>query len=58
MVEFDHTGHVIRTLGVDGTGNYQHPTGCGGGTMDKPTHLAIDPNNGKMFISDVSCKNV
>ena len=58
VVEFDHTGHVIRTLGVDGTGSYQHPTGCGNGTMDKPTHLAIDPDNGKMFISDVSCKNV
>ena len=58
VVEFDHTGHVIRTLGVDGTGSYQHGFGCSGGNMQDPTHLAIDPNTGRMFISDVFCKNV
>jgi hypothetical protein len=58
VVEFDHTGHVIRTLGVDGTGSYQHGFGCSGGNMQDPTHLAIDPNSGQMFISDVFCKNV
>ena len=26
--------------------------------MQDPTHLAIDPNTGRMFISDVFCKNV
>ena len=58
VVEFDHSGHVIRTLGVDGTGSYQHGFGCSGGNMQDPTHLAIDPNTGRMFISDVFCKNV
>jgi sugar lactone lactonase YvrE len=58
VVEFDHTGHVLHTLGVGGDGNYAHGMGCSGGNMSDPTHLAIDPNNGKIFISDVFCKNV
>jgi hypothetical protein len=58
VVEFDHTGHVIRTLGVDGTGAYQHGKGCSNGNMSDPTHLAIDSDTGQMFISDVFCKNV
>ena len=45
VVEFNHNGQVIRTLGVDGTGSYQHGFGCSGGNMSDPTHLAIDPNN-------------
>jgi hypothetical protein len=58
VVEFDHTGHVLHTLGVGGDGNYAHGFGCGGGNMSDPTHLAIDPQSGEMFISDVRCKNV
>jgi tripartite motif-containing protein 71 len=58
MVEFDHTGHLLRTLGVDGTGSYQHAKGCGGGMLNGPTHMTIDPTNGNIYVSDVSCKNV
>jgi len=58
VVEFDHTGHVVRTLGHDGTGNYHHGMGCGGGLVTFPTHLTIDPSNGNLYISDVRCKNV
>jgi len=58
VVEFDHSGHVLHTLGVGGDGNYAHGMGCSGGNMSDPTHLAIDPTNGKIFISDVFCKNV
>jgi tripartite motif-containing protein 71 len=58
VVEFDHTGHVLHTLGVGGDGGYAHGMGCSGGDMSDPTHLAIDPDNGKIFISDVFCKNV
>ena len=58
VVEFDHTGHVVRTLGHDGTGNYHHGPGCGGGLVTFPTHLVVDPTNGNLYIADVRCKNV
>jgi tripartite motif-containing protein 71 len=58
VVEFDHTGHVVRTLGHDGSGAYHHGKGCGGGLVTFPTHLVVDPSNGNLYISDVRCKNV
>ena len=58
VVEFDHTGHPIRTFGPDGTGTGNHPKGCGGGDMTYPTDIMIDPSNGNVYISDVRCKNV
>jgi sugar lactone lactonase YvrE len=58
VVEFDHTGHVVRTFGPDGTGTGSHPTGCGGGDMTYPTDIMIDPSNGNVYVSDVRCKNV
>jgi tripartite motif-containing protein 71 len=58
VVEFDHTGHPLHTLGVGGVGTYAHNHGCGGGDMDNPTHLVIDPSNGNIYISNTACKNV
>jgi sugar lactone lactonase YvrE len=58
VVEFDHTGHILHTLGVGGTGSYAHGHGCGGGDMDNPTHLVVDPSNGNIYISNTACKNV
>ncbi len=58
IVEFDHNGNRLHTLGVGGDGAYAHPKGCGGGAMTYPTHIAIDPSNGNIYISDVRCKNV
>jgi tripartite motif-containing protein 71 len=58
VVEFDHTGHILHTLGVGGVGTYAHAHGCGGGDMDNPTHLVIDPTNGNIYISNTACKNV
>jgi sugar lactone lactonase YvrE len=58
VVEFDHDGNVLHTLGPGGDGNYAHPKGCGGGAMTYPTHLTVDPTNGDLYISDVRCKNV
>ena len=58
VVEFDHTGHLLHTLGVGGVGSYAHAHGCGGGSMDNPTHLVIDPTNGNIYISNTACKNV
>ncbi len=59
VVEFNHTGTtVLHTLGVGGVGTYAHSLGCGGGSMDNPTHLVIDPSNGNIYISNTACKNV
>ena len=58
VVEMDHNGNVLHTLGVGGDGNYAHPMGCGNGAMTFPTHLVVDPSNGNLYISDVRCKNV
>ena len=56
VVEFDHAGHVVRTIGPDGTGTSQHPKGCGNGDMTFPTDITVDPTNGNLYISDVRCK--
>jgi tripartite motif-containing protein 71 len=58
IVEFSHDGTPLHTLGVGGVGSYAHPHGCGGGAMDNPTHLVVDPSNGNIYVSDVACKNV
>jgi tripartite motif-containing protein 71 len=58
IVEFSHDGTPLHTLGVGGLGSYAHPHGCGGGAMDNPTHLVVDPSNGNIYVSDVACKNV
>ncbi|MDX6521694.1 MAG: tripartite motif-containing protein 71 [Gaiellales bacterium] len=58
VVEFDHNGNILHTLGVGGTGTYLHGHGCGGGNMDNPTHLVIDPANGNIYISNTACNNV
>jgi sugar lactone lactonase YvrE len=58
VVEFDHTGHVVRTIGANGTGTSLHPKGCGNGDMTFPTDITVDPTNGNLYISDVRCKNV
>ena len=58
IVEFRHDGTPLHTLGVGGVGLVAHPHGCGGGAMDNPTHLVVDPSNGNLYVSDVACKNV
>ena len=58
VVEFDHNGNILHTLGVGGVGSYAHGHGCGNGDMDNPTHLVIDPSNGNIYISNTACKNV
>ena len=58
IVEFDHNGNLLHTLGFGGDGNYAHPKGCGGGSMTFPTHITIDPSNGNIYISDTRCNNV
>ena len=54
VVEFNHTGGVVRTLGHDGTGAYHHGPGCGGGLVTFPTHLVVDPSNGNLYIKRAS----
>ena len=68
IVQFDHSGKWLQTIGVGGRGtSAAHPghayaKGCGNGAMTRPTHIAIDdtvgsPTYGYLFVSDVLCKN-
>jgi len=68
IVEFDHNGNWLQTVGLGGGGTggsypgHSYPKGCGNGAMTFPTHIAIDNNPSDatytdIYVSDVSCKN-
>jgi tripartite motif-containing protein 71 len=56
VVEFDHTGNWIRTIGRGGSPNYGF--GCGGGKLNVPTHVLVDPVSRRVYVSDPKCGTV
>jgi tripartite motif-containing protein 71 len=64
IIEMTHNGTWLQTIGTLGAGtDAQHPgaaysLGCGSGKMTWPTHLAIDPSSGKIYVSDPSCDQI
>ena len=64
IVQFSHDGKWLQTIGRGGGGSdAEHPgrnyaNGCGGGKMTIPTHIYVDPADGKLFVSDPTCRAV
>lgn len=64
IVQFSHDGTWLQTIGLGGGGTDQaHPganyaAGCGGGKMDIPTHIYVDPADGEIYVSDPRCRAV
>jgi DNA-binding beta-propeller fold protein YncE len=64
VVQYSHTGTWLQTIGRGGGGTGPaHPgrhyaTGCGNGNMTIPTHMWVDPSNGRLYIADPRCRDV
>jgi DNA-binding beta-propeller fold protein YncE len=64
VVQYSFAGTWLQTIGRGGGGTgAAHPgrnysTGCGNGHMTIPTHMWVDPDNGRLYIADPRCRNV
>jgi DNA-binding beta-propeller fold protein YncE len=60
VVEFDHNGNWLQSIGAGGGPNAsdKYSVGCGNGNTTIPTHIAFDPTSGNLFVSDPRCRNV
>lgn len=60
VVEFDHNGNWLQTIGYGGAPNAsdQYAVGCGNGNTTIPTHIAFDSTFTHLFVSDPRCRNV
>jgi DNA-binding beta-propeller fold protein YncE len=64
FVQFSYTGQWLQTIGLGGGGSdaahpgHSYPRGCGGGNMLIPTHIWVDPGNGRLYVSDPRCESV
>jgi tripartite motif-containing protein 71 len=64
IVEFSHSGAWIRTIGKlnadqnPGPGGQNYAFGCGGGKMQIPTHILVDPARNRIHVSDPRCREV
>ncbi len=60
VVEFDHNGNWLQTIGYGGAPNAsdQYAVGCGNGNTTIPTHIAFDSTYTHLFVSDPRCRNV
>jgi tripartite motif-containing protein 71 len=56
VVAFDKNGNWVRTIGRGGTPNYGF--GCGGGKMNVPTHVVVDPVSRRVYVADPKCGGV
>lgn len=61
IVEFDHDGNWIKTIGLGGgPESYQsYARGCGGGgQMYWPTHIVVHPTTRDVYVTDPYCRDV
>jgi DNA-binding beta-propeller fold protein YncE len=62
IVEFSYTGQWLQTIGFGGGGTdaahpgHSYPRNCGNGAMLIPTHMWVDPANGRLYVSDPRCR--
>ena len=64
IVEFSYDGGWLQTIGLGGSGidaahpGHDYARGCGNGQMLIPTHLWVNPDNGRLYVSDPRCNNI
>jgi DNA-binding beta-propeller fold protein YncE len=64
FVEFSYTGKWLQTIGLGGSGTdaahpgHNYARGCGNGQMLIPTHIWVNPDNGRLYVSDPRCNQV
>ena len=65
FVQFSHEGTWLQSIGYGGGGTdadhpgHDYPKGCGGGgAMQIPTHLHVDPATGRIYVSDPQCRAI
>jgi len=64
IVEYSNTGQWLQTIGLGGGGTgaghpgHSYPVGCGAGKTTIPTHMWVDPANGRLYVGDPRCRNV
>lgn len=56
VVAFDKNGNWVKTIGRGGTPDYGF--GCGGGKMNVPTHVVVDPVSRRVYVADPKCGGV
>ena len=56
VVAFDANGNWVQTIGRGGSPNYGF--GCGGGKLNVPTHVLVDPVSRRIYVSDPKCGQV
>jgi len=64
IVQYSYTGQWLQTIGRGGGGSggahpgKSYPVGCGNGQMTIPTHMWVDPGNGRLYVGEPRCRNV
>jgi sugar lactone lactonase YvrE len=59
IVQFDHAGNWMMTIGAGGSPGANYPFGCGAGKMQIPTHILVTEQPGHLiYVSDPRCRNV
>jgi sugar lactone lactonase YvrE len=59
IVQFDHAGNWMMTIGAGGSPGANYPFGCGAGKMQIPTHILVSDEPGNLiYVSDPRCRNV
>jgi DNA-binding beta-propeller fold protein YncE len=68
VVQFSYTGQWLQTIGVMNAGlatgtdaahpGHRYARGCSSGNMEIPTHVWVDPGNGRLYVSDPRCNEV
>jgi DNA-binding beta-propeller fold protein YncE len=63
IVQYSYTGQWLQTIGRGGGGTdsahpgHNYAAACGNGNMLIPTHMWVDPGNGRLYVSDPRCRN-
>jgi DNA-binding beta-propeller fold protein YncE len=64
IVQFSYAGQWLQTIGLGGGGSdaahpgHNYSRGCANGNMTIPTHIWVDPGNGRLYVSDPRCEEV